>query len=202
MVRIDSPPPERSTDPLIYCLDEGSSLLRLYRPNPYGSSACGFRYEGPFSRFDHHVEGIRRGIHYSAMTFAGCIVEVFGDTGLIEPEGHQLGLLRTNRPIAVLDLRGPGAMRAGSVAALSATADRRLSQAWARFFYDACSMDGRPIEGLMYSNAHNSASALALFERAEGALTCEHSLALSSHVLRSRLLAIARDHAMSVVLAS
>ena len=60
-------------------------LLRIYRPQPYGSSACGFRYEGPFSRFDHHADDHWRGIHYNAPSLSSCVVEVFGDTGLIEP---------------------------------------------------------------------------------------------------------------------
>jgi hypothetical protein len=49
-------------------------LLRIYRPQPYGSSACGFRYEGPFSRFDHHADGHLRGIHYSAPSLSSCLV--------------------------------------------------------------------------------------------------------------------------------
>lgn len=198
MVRIDPPPPRRPTDPLIHILTVASPLLRLYRPHPYGSSACGFRYEGPFSRFDHHADGHARGIHYSAPTLSACVVEVFGDTGLIEPQEFQLALLRTVRPITLLDLRGSGAMRAGSVAALSGTADRSLSQQWSRFFYDTAMVDGSPIDGLLYSNAHNGESALALYERAEGAISCTADLPLTAPQLRSRLLAVAHDHAMTM----
>lgn len=198
MVRIDPPPPRRSTDPLIDTLPVGSRLLRLYRPQPFGSSACGFRYEGPFSRFDHHRTGQHRGIHYSALSLSACVVEVFGDTGLVEPQGFQLALLSTHRTLALLDLRGSGAMRAGSVAALAATADRELSQQWSRFFYDSVRADGQPLDGLLYSNAHNGETALALYERAEGALSCEHDLPLAAPQLHSRLLAIANNHAMAM----
>jgi hypothetical protein len=147
-------------------------LLRIYRPRPYGSSACGFRYEGPFSRFDHHADGHLRGIHYSAPSLSSCV--------------------------ALFDLRGSGAMRAGSVIALSATADRSLSQQWSRFFYGTAIADERPIDGLLYSNAHNGESALALYERAEAAIHCEAELPLAADELRSRLLAIANDHGMTM----
>lgn len=173
-------------------------LLRIYRPDPYGSSACGFRYEGPFSRFDHHADGHPRGIHYCAPSLSSCVVEVFGDTGVIDPIGCQLALLRTNRPIALLDLRGRGAMRAGSVAALNATADRSLSQQWSRFFYDTVVAEEQPIDGLLYSNAHNGEAALALFERAESAIHCAAELPLVANELRSRLLAVTNDHGMTM----
>ena len=62
-------------------------------------------------------------------------------------------------------------MLAGSVAALAKTADRRLSQAWARYFYEHPGIYG-PVDGLMYFNAHNDEEALALFERAADTLTC------------------------------
>jgi len=176
----------------------GSPLLRLYRSQPYGSTACGFRDTGPFSRFDHHSAGQRRGIHYSAPSLSACVVEVFGDTGLIEPQDFQLALLGTHRPLSLIDLRGSGAMRAGSVAALSATADRALSQHWSRFFYDTILVDGQPIDGLLYSNAHNGETAVALYERAEDALVCAHDLPLTAPRLRSQLLAIAADHAMTM----
>lgn len=173
-------------------------LLRIYRPEPYRSSACGFRYDGPFSRFDHHADGLLRGIHYSAPSLSSCVVEVFGDTGVIDPQGCQLALLRTNRPMTVLDLRGSGAMRAGSVAALNATADRSLSQQWSRFFYDTTASEEKPIDGLLYSNAHNGESALALYERAETAIHCAAELPLAAKELRSRLLADANDHGMTM----
>jgi hypothetical protein len=126
------------------------------------------------------------------------VVEVFGDTGVIDPKGYQLALLRTNRPIAVLDLRGSGAMRAGSVAALNATAERSLSQQWSRFFYNTAVADESPIDGLLYSNAHNGEAALALYERAEAAIHCAAELPLAANELRSRLLAVANDHGMTM----
>jgi hypothetical protein len=149
-----------------------AALLRIYRPEPYGSSACGFRYDGPFSRFDHHANGHPRGIHYSAPSLSSCVV--------------------------LFDQRGSGAMRAGSVAALNATAERSLSQQWSRFFYNTAVADESPIDGLLYSNAHNGEAALALYERAEAAIHCAAELPLAANELRSRLLAVANDHGMTM----
>jgi hypothetical protein len=191
VVRIDPPPPKRTTDPVLYLLPAAATLQRIYRPDQYGSTACGFRTDGPFSRFDHHEPGQQRGIHYSAFSLSGCVVEVFGDTGVVETQGCRLALIRTTRPLQLLDLRGSGAMRAGSVAALSAIADRDLSQAWSRHFYSSHAVDG-----LLYSNAHNSESAIALYDRAEAAISCSRDLALDDPLLRSRLLQICRDHAL------
>jgi hypothetical protein len=156
VVKIEAPPPQRVTDPLLHNLPASAQLLRIYRPHPYASRACDFRFTGPFSRFDHHEPGQKRGIHYSALTLSACIVEVFGDTGLVET-------------------------------------DRDLSQQWSRFFYATS-----PVDGLLYSNAHNGETAVVLYERAEAALWCVRDLALAEPKLRSRLLAIARDHAMVV----
>jgi hypothetical protein len=55
-------------------------------------------------------------------------------------------LLETTRPIKLLDLQGNGAMRAGTVVAISGAADRQLSQKWSRYFY-GCYQD---IDGLIY----------------------------------------------------
>lgn len=77
-----------------------------------------------------------RGIYYAAFTLSGCLVECFGDTGIIEILGQQVASIQVIRPLKLLDLRGAGAMRSGSIAALAKVADRQLSQAWSRFFYE------------------------------------------------------------------
>jgi hypothetical protein len=68
--------------------------------------------------------------------------------------------------MVLLDLRGNGAMRAGSVVALGSVADRSLSQAWSRYFYENPNVY-QPVDGVIYHNAHNGEDALALYERAE-----------------------------------
>jgi hypothetical protein len=83
------------------------------------------------------------------------VVEVFGDIGVVETQGCRLALIRSSRPLQLLD--------------------RDLSQAWSRHFYTSHAVDG-----LLNSNAHNSASAIALYDRAEGAISCIRDLALSA----------------------
>ena len=70
--------------------------------------------------FDHHLdpeqnpEEESRGIHYSALTLEGCLVEVFGDDGLISTQDRRLGALRVERSLRLLDLHGEGAWKAGN----------------------------------------------------------------------------------------
>jgi hypothetical protein len=65
-------------------------------------------------------------------------------------------------------------MRAGSVAALAKVADRSLSQAWSRYFYEQTSLYGQ-IDGISFHNAHNEEEAIALYERAQSTLVCSDS---------------------------
>ena len=110
-------------------------------------------------------------IYYAAFTLAGCLIECFGDTGIIEIRAEEVCRIELTRPITLLDLRGSGAMKAGSVAALAKTADRNLSQEWSRYFYEQ--EDIYPtVDGLIYFNAHNDDIAIALYERAIDGLVC------------------------------
>ena len=179
VVRIDLPPPKRPVQPVLHALAADKRLLRIYSPGQWNNTALTFRRRGgPRLRFDHHRDPEQnpddqsRGIHYSATTLEGCLVEVFGDDGLISTQDRRLGSLRVDRLLRLLDLRGEGAWNA---------------QQWARFFYDT----DPELDGLIYGNAHNGADAVALFERADGDLILEHDLALADPRLRSRLLAAA-----------
>ena len=179
VVRIDPPPPKRPVQPVLHALAADKRLLRIYSPGQWNNTALTFRRRGgPRLRFDHHRDHEQnpddqsRGIHYSATTLEGCLVEVFGDDGLISTQDRRLGSLRVDRLLRLLDLRGEGAWNA---------------QQWARFFYDT----DPELDGLIYGNAHNGADAVALFERADGDLILEHDLALADPRLRSRLLAAA-----------
>lgn len=192
VVRIDLPPPKRTPEPIIHVLAAGSQLLRIYRPEPFGQTPTGFRAAGPIERFDHHNKNCSHGILYVAHSLSCCLAECFGDTGLIEFEGRRLALLLTLRPLRLLDLRRNGAMRAGSVAALASCADRTISQAWSRHFYQTYP----EIDGLIYSSAHNEEAALALYERADQAIRCELDLPLVHRSLRGRIIAAALDQAM------
>lgn len=129
---------------------------RSSRPLPHGNRACSFRWTGPLHCFDHQEpagdgtdqQAGRLGILYCGFSLSCCLVECFGDTGLIEAEGRQVALFETTRLIKLLDLQGNGAMRAGTVVAISGAADRQLSQKWSRYFYN-CYHD---IDGLIYTN--------------------------------------------------
>jgi hypothetical protein len=191
MVRVDLPPPTRSSNPLLTQLPITTQLQRIYDPTRHGTKALTFRYWGPILRFDHqHDNGTgtgatdaERGIYYAAFSLSGCLVEVFGDTGIVEIKGQELAFVRLIRPITLLDLRGSGAMLAGSVAALAKIADRELSQAWSRYFYETYPH----VEGIIYYNAHNDEEAVALYEIAEDALASVDSIAMNDLGLRPHI---------------
>jgi len=117
----------------------------------------------------HHREGVDCGILYAGFTLSCCLVECFGDIGVIDNQNRRLAFLQTTRPLLLLELRGRGAMPAGSVAALASTADRHLSQDWSRYFHATYPQ----IDGVIYRSAHNEEAAVALYERAEQDVHCE-----------------------------
>ena len=202
MVRIALPPPSKPPSPSFRTLAAGTSILRIFDPTRYGTTALTFRYYGPIGRFDHQrlalggcpadrsetrqrplpeggcTEDLERGISYAGLTLSCCLVECFGDSGVIELKGQQIGRIQIERELNLLDLRGNGAMRAGSVAALAKTADRQISQEWSRYFYERTELYGL-IDGISYFNAHNDEEAFALYERAQSALVCPDSQILS-----------------------
>jgi len=202
LVLIAPPPPLRPPAPLFQDLPSGTALVRLFLPAPYGAGPLTFRAFGPLRRFDHQ-EGIPRGrgrqaalspdrrVYYAAPTLSCCIAEVFGDSGLIEPGEWHVALPSLTHPLRLLDLRGAGATRAGSVAALAQMPDHRMGQSWSRHFYSDASY-GRP-DGLFYAGAHNGEDAVLLYERAEAALSCAPAdvLRLDDPALRPALLDIA-----------
>lgn len=205
MVVIASPPPLKPPSPLFRSLVAGSFMLRIFDPIRHGTTALSFRYFGPLGRFDHQrlsptgssSEDPDRGISYAGLTLSCCLVECFGDVGVIEIKGQQIARLELTRDLTLLDLRGCGAMRAGAVAALAKIADRNLSQAWSRYFYERTADYGQ-LDGISYLNAHNdqeanglpSATAIAIYERAQSALVCPDSqiLPLNHPSLRPAIL--------------
>jgi hypothetical protein len=186
MVRIALPPPSKPPSPLFRTLAADTSILRIFDPTRYGTTALTFRYYGPIGRFDHQrlapeggcTEDLERGISYAGLTLSCCLVECFGDSGVIELKGQQIGRIQIDRELNLLDLRGNGAMRAGSIAALAKTADRQISQEWSRYFYERTDLYGL-IDGISYFNAHNDEEAFALYERSRSALVCPDSQILS-----------------------
>ena len=86
-------------------------------------------------------------------------------------------------------------MRAGAVAALAKIADRNLSQAWSRYFYERTADYGQ-LDGISYLNAHNDEEAIAIYERAQSALVCPDSqiLPLNHPSLRPAILEAALNN--------
>lgn len=206
MVRIALPPPAHTPEPLFHTLPVGTDLFRLYDPTRHSMTATSFRYFGPLLRFDHQqgaseAPGLdtARGIYYGGFTLSCCIVEVFGDTGFIDCGKWHIAVPRLTREVTLLDLRGRGAMRAGSVAALSKVPDHTLSQIWSRWFYDQAEY-ARP-EGLLWYNAHNDENAFALYERAADALECPptRTMRLDDTLLRPVLEQIAEANQLVLV---
>jgi hypothetical protein len=113
VVLIASPPPAKTPSPLYRILASGSFVLRIFDPTQYGTRATTFRSYGPINRFDHQrlppmgncAEDPERGISYAGLTLSCCLVECFGDTGVIEIKGQQIGRIQLNRDLTLLDLR-------------------------------------------------------------------------------------------------
>lgn len=201
MVAIAPPPPRRPPTPSFRILPVGFQFWRIYDPDRFGATAAQFRRHGPYLRFDHQRRDARggagydaqRGIYYGAETVSGCVVEVFGDSGRIECANRRLTLLHVTREVRLLDLRRNGAMRAGSVAALAKVVDRTVSQDWSRHFYEH-EADYTVIDGIAYLNAHNDEDAIALYERAEDAITVVSDIRLDDILIRPYLLQAALDN--------
>ena len=182
-------------------------MVRLFNPSRHVATATGFRFYGPLLRFDHHrgredaepAEDAKRGIYYAAMTLSGCLVEIFGDTGVVDLGNYHVASPILRREVRLLDLRRNGAMRAGTNAAIAKVSDRGLSQAWSRYFYERAEIYG-DVDGLIYLNAHNDEEAMALYERASEALECppERVMRLDDEALRAAVLEAADDNNLVV----
>lgn len=207
MVVVAPPPPRRRPSPLFHDLPSGSRLVRLFDPSRHGATATGFRSYGPLLRFDHHRgkgdgapgEDPDRGIYYAAKTISGCLVEIFGDTGVVDLDRHHVASPILRRDLRLLDLRHSGAMRAGTKAAIAKVPDRGLSQAWSRHFYETPGVYGEA-DGIIYPNAHNDEDAVALYERASDALDCppRRTMRLGDEALRAAVLEAADDNDLVV----
>jgi hypothetical protein len=188
-------------------------LFRIYPKGSFYPTPTTFKYYGPNARFDHHQGKGRdrrpclsaeRGICYSGLTISCCLVEVFGDRRLIEwqnQQGHpyHVALLITTRPLTLLDLRDQAAWNLGVPAAIG-QCDHSLAQDWSRYFYMHRSKRIRACDGLLYSGAHNGEDAIALYERAEIALSCAPAddFPLDHPLFRPALRKIAREQGLIV----
>lgn len=207
MVKIRLPPPLRPVSPIITTIAVNTKLIRIYDPTRYNATALSFRYFGPISRFDHHltdddnkpVLNNDRCIIYAAFTLSSCLVEIFGDGDIIEVNTQEVATIYTSSQLQLLDLRENGAMKAGTVAAISKTASRTISQAWSQYFYERVDLY-EVLDGIIYSNAHNDEDAIALYERAIPKLSCSQTgiMPLSHRALRGAIFQIASRHSLLV----
>jgi hypothetical protein len=133
-----------------------------------------------------------RGIMYAGFRLSCCLVEVFGDQGLIDIKQQKIAHMTLTQSLKLLDLRGSGAWDAGSVVAMATDGKRRLTQGWGRYFYEHPELYGQ-IDGLMFNNAHNGESAISLYERAEPQIVSAKTVVqdLNDPALRNKLLVIA-----------
>jgi hypothetical protein len=171
MVVVRLPPPTGGISPQHINIKSGEELIRIFDPTRYGATANSFRNYGPISRFDHHREHTNkidpdRSVIYAGQTLSCCLVEVFGDGDVIELKQQKVAFLTLTTSLKLLDLRGSGAMGAGTVAAISAITQRDISQAWGKYFYENHQLYGA-IEGLIFSGAHNCEDVVMLYERAK-----------------------------------
>ena len=112
MVVIAPPPPSRPPNPLHYTLPSGSYLIRIFNPTRHNTQALTFRHYGPINRFDHQqitftgepADDLDRGIWYAGFTLSCCLVEYFGDSGVIEIKDEQVAHIQLKRDLQLLDL--------------------------------------------------------------------------------------------------
>jgi hypothetical protein len=185
VVWVQPPPPNRPVTPLFLDVPAGERLVRIFDPTRRNATALTFRANGPRKRFDHHRgrgpgrepdDDPERAVYYAAWSpdvaeaLSSCVVEVFGDTGLVAFADLMVAVPTVTRALRLLDLRDNGAMCAGTVAAV-AKCEHRLSQPWSRYFYET-EADFGVLDGLIYRNAHNDEPAVVLYERARAGLVC------------------------------
>lgn len=197
-----SSPPTKQR-PCYKTLSAGEFLWRVYtqvswsEPFQHTVAADTFRYYGPTERFDHHrpvgkAKGpdTSHGIYYAASERWDCLFETSSWDGTIRIKNRYMADVLVLRDLLLLDLRGNGAMLAGTLAGIAKTDDRSLTQAWARYVHEHdgdFARNGVPVHGLMYSNASNEGVSVALFERADGALQVNNDDPLSLPTLRSAI---------------
>lgn len=204
MVVVHLPPPLRSIAPKFVTLNRNDELLRIFDPTKYENTAVSFRNYGPVSRFDHHRQYPNkidpdRSVIYASPTLSCCLVEIFGDGGIIKIERQQLAFITLRNALKLLDLRGSAAMAAGTLSSISSITERDISQAWGSYFYENSELYGE-IDGLIFAGAHNCEDAVCLYERAESKLASAHVeiLNLNHPDLRDTILLIAKNHSLIV----
>jgi RES domain len=210
LVNISRPPVDNNIkiDPIFHNLNPGDTLIRIHNQK-YDPI---FFSQRPAGRFDHHDGLSNRGVFYAAPiidsqyeALANCMIEIFGNTRIIDNlQKFNVCQIKITRKLKLLDLRGVGAIRAGTVSAINAATDRQLTQEWGRFFYENEKFS--QIDGIIYPSPHSGGPLIFLYERAFDSLELVSDRSLSDPMMAEEILQIA-DHfqlaiAPSVVLNS
>jgi hypothetical protein len=198
-------PPSRLTLPAITTrLAVGTTLWRIYSTGGAHPAAWDdFRFFGPSpARFDHHDAPPRvqaKGILYTAREATTCVAEVFQATRVIQRARSAPWLVgfRLQRDVVLLDLTGLWPTQAGASMAIN-SGPRPRARRWSSLIH-ATYPD---IDGLLYaSSMHANRPAVALYERARGALPAApvFNRALADPALLYRLSAAATRLRYSIV---
>lgn len=172
----------------------------MYWPQPYGVTGASFRTFGPVSRFDHQRrpapfpaarDDPDRGIFYAAPEFECSLAEAFGDRWVVQTDDAWLAVLRLTSDLHLLDLRGKGAIHAGSVYAVTTDGDRAITQDWGRYWYEH--PDFGSLDGLIYPGAHTGQDAIAVWERAAGKYRVRLDAPLDDSAVYAEVI-VAADH--------
>ena len=174
MAKLPAPPAGGLALPAITTtLAVGTILWRIYSTGgAHPATWSGLRFFGPtHARFDHHDPPAAvqaKGILYAARAPLTCFAEFFQATRTID-RGRGVPWLvgfELARAVVVLDLTGLWPTRAGASMAIN-SGQRPRARQWSRAIYAAYANVG----GLLYaSSMHSNQPAVALYERAQGAL--------------------------------
>jgi hypothetical protein len=165
--------PSRRRAPVRVTLPPHTALVRIYDSHFYRDGAS-FRHLGPHvrGRFDHHladpatgapVPNGDRGVLYATLSLRCAVAEVFGDDRRVSPSSTQrLAILDLDRPLDLVDTRGPAAIPLGVASGALRARDRALTQRISREVYD-----GTDADGLLYEGWQTGEDCVCLWERAE-----------------------------------
>lgn len=163
MWTLPEPPPYGNVGPVFHWLNKGDVVHRVFDPTRYGATANGFRYAGPFARFDHHVTTERRGIMYAAENFGGALSLVFaGHTEAGYAGSYYYSAIVLQQSVRLLDVRPGSAPKAGAHRLIGIAPTLAIAQRWSRHFYGDAKYGG--IAGLVYS-LENGRTAYAFYDR-------------------------------------
>jgi len=187
-----------------HTLPAETRLWRVYtRAGRYPTRWNAFRFYGPSekSRFDHHEEPARlqqRGILYSAPSIPVCVAEVFQRDRTIDRLTGEpwLAGFATARDLMLLDLTSQWPLRAGASQEIN-SGPREIACAWSRGIYATYPL----VAGIWYRSKMLGGTAVALYERAAGAVPATPLFheALASPRLFDPLRAVAHDLGYDIV---